>query len=396
MARKPEQIAETRKICVVTGSRADYGLLYWPLRLLQQHPAFELQVVVTGMHLSSEHDDTWQLIEQDGFSIDARVEMLVPGKDSASDVVQAMALGLAGFAQVFPQLDPDLVVVLGDRFEIFSVATAASVQGYPIAHLCGGDLTSGAMDDMLRHAISKMAHLHFPSNQPAADRLIQMGEEPERIHTIGSTGLDQIRHMTFLSKDVFFERLGLNPGKRNFAVTFHPATLEREDPLDQAESLLSALKSQGPEVGMILTGSNADTGGQAISRRFADFAADHDNAVFHTNLGQELYLNLLHHADLMIGNSSSGLYEAPSFGIPTINIGSRQGGRLRGDSVIDCPPDQASIETAIDEALQRDFNGLVNPYGDGRSAGRFVECLLAYENYSDLLVKAFYEGAGHG
>ncbi|RED54104.1 UDP-N-acetylglucosamine 2-epimerase [Aestuariispira insulae] len=387
-----ERVVGPRRILVVTGSRADYGLLHWPMRLLQDHPAFHLQVAVTGMHLSDAHDETWKIIEQDGFPVDARIEMLIPGKDSPTDICQAMALGIAGFSQALPQLDPDLVVVLGDRFEIFAAATAASMCGFPIAHLCGGDLTLGAIDDAMRHAITKLSHLHFPSNDEAADRLMRMGEQPDRIHMIGSPGLDQIRHMAFKPRDEVFQAIGLAPGKKNLMVTLHPATLEQGDPLGQAQNLLEALDHFGQDLSIVLTGSNADTGGQAISGRFSHYADERPNAAFRANLGTDLYLNLLNQVDMVVGNSSSGLYEVPSFGIATVNIGSRQDGRLKAASVIDCGSLAEEVVAAMEKGFQADFSDVKNPYGDGCSSVRFVDRLTQVEDFTALMAKQFYEG----
>jgi UDP-hydrolysing UDP-N-acetyl-D-glucosamine 2-epimerase len=382
-----------RKICVVTGSRADYGLLYWPMRLIAEKDDFELQVVVTGMHLSPAFGETSHQIEADGFNIAAKVEMLVAG-DSPVALAKSVGLGVIGFADVFERLQSDLLMVLGDRFEILAAVQAALFARIPVAHLCGGDVTEGAFDESIRHAITKMAHIHFPTNADAARRLAAMGENPERVHTVGSPGLDRIRHMAFMARDEFFDVLRLTSMARTLLVVFHPATLDRGDPLEQLEELLAALEHLGPQVGLLITGANADTAGQRINARLQAFAESHPNAAFRLSLGSELFINALHHVDAIIGNSSSGLYEAPTFGIPTVNIGDRQKGRLRAASVIDCVPERQAIRVAIDKALARGRQLTVNPYGDGQAAELIVDKLRRIPDFGVLIRKPFVEAMG--
>jgi UDP-N-acetylglucosamine 2-epimerase (non-hydrolysing)/GDP/UDP-N,N'-diacetylbacillosamine 2-epimerase (hydrolysing) len=378
-----------RRICVVTGSRADYGLLYWPLKLLADSEEFELQIVVTGMHLSPAFGETWRQIESDGFTISARVESLVAG-DSACSVSKSVGLGVIGFSDVIQCLRPDLLVVLGDRFEILAAVQAALFAKVPVAHLCGGDVTEGAFDESIRHAISKMAHIHFPSNADAGKRLMAMGENPDHVHIVGSPGLDRIRRMQFMPRDAFFELVGLRPGKQNLLVVLHPATLEDGVALDQTNNLLQALTAIGPDVGLLLTGANADTDGQIINTRLQTFASMTPNAVFKMSLGSELFINALKHVDAIVGNSSSGLYEAPSLGLPTVNIGNRQKGRLRAPSVIDVQSDPESIVSAVKRALSAGRAKPANPYGDGYAAEKILDTLRQIENLPSLVQKPFY------
>ena len=382
-----------RKICIVTGSRADYGLLYWPMRLIDQDADFELQIVVTGMHLSPIFGETWRQIDEDGFSIAAKVEMLL-SSDTGVALAKSVGLGITGFADVFERLQPDLLMVLGDRFEILAAVEAALFARIPVAHVCGGDLTEGAFDESIRHAITKMAHIHFPTNADAARRLVAMGENPEHVYTVGSPGLDRIQSMDFMTREVFFDALGLTSMAKVVLVVFHPVTLDRGDPLEQLEELLAALENLGSKFQLLITGANADTGGQLINARLQVFSESSRNATFRLSLGSEMFINALHHVDVIIGNSSSGLYEAPTFGIPTVNIGDRQKGRLRATSVIDCAPEREAIQVALDKALAQGRQVTVNPYGDGQAALLMVEHLHRIPDFGLLIRKPFIEAKG--
>lgn len=379
-----------RKVCVVTGSRADYGLLYWPMRLLQDDPDFELLTVVTGMHLAPEFGSTWKRVADDGFSIAARVETLLSG-DTSVAVTKSLGLGVIGFADTLSELAPDLLLVLGDRSEILAAVQAALIPGLPVAHVCGGDLTEGAFDDAIRHAITKMSHIHFVTNLAAERRVLQMGEDPARVHRVGSPGLDYIERSEWLAREAFFAAVGLQPRDRNLVVTFHPATLDAQNTTGHLEALLGALDDLGGDVGLILTGSNSDTEGRALTRKLANYAQSRDNAVFRQSLGQDLYLNALRQVDAVVGNSSSGLYEAPSFGIPTVNIGDRQSGRLKAGSVIDCLPERSEISAALVKAFSLDCSKVENPYGDGKSAPRIVAVLKAIDDPAALVRKHFHD-----
>lgn len=380
------------KVCAVTGGRADWGLLSVPLALIRDDPDFALQLVVTGQHLLPGAGATDRVIEAEGFHIDARVDMLLAG-DSAVAVSKSMGLAIIGFAEVFDRLKPDLLFVLGDRYEILAAAQAAMVARIPIAHLCGGDVTEGAMDEAIRHAITKMSHLHFVSNQDAARRVCQLGEDPAQVYCVGSPGLDRIRLTPRMTRDAFFASIGFVPRARNLLVTFHPATLD-DDVSAACMEMLAALDALGPEVGLIFTGVNADTGGRAVAACIDGFVAMHPNACAHVSLGAARYFSALGHVDAVVGNSSSGLYEAPSFAIPTVNIGDRQGGRLKARSVLDCAADREAILAALRQAFAMDCSGTANPYGDGHSAERIIAVLKAVGDTRPLLKKRFFDVGG--
>lgn len=379
-----------RKICVVTGSRADYGLLYWLMKEIQGDPALRLQVVATGMHLSPEFGLTHRTIEADGFPIDAKVEMLL-SSDTPAGVTKSLGLGVIGFADALERLKPDILVLLGDRFEILAAAQAALIAKVPIAHIAGGDVTEAAFDEAIRHSITKMAHLHFVTNAAAARRVRQLGEDPARIHEVGSPGIDYIKRMALLDRGAIEASLGVQLRARNVLVTFHPATLDVQPASEQFGELLRALDSLGPETGIFFTLPNADTDGRAITRLIQDFVAAHPNAFAFASLGQQRYLSLMALVDAVVGNSSSGLYEAPSFKKPAVDIGERQKGRLRAVSVINCAPRAADIAQAIARALTLDTSAAVNPYGDGESSQRIREHLKAVAEPRALLKKRFHD-----
>jgi UDP-hydrolysing UDP-N-acetyl-D-glucosamine 2-epimerase len=383
-------MTERRHILVVSGSRADYGLLYWPMKLIGAEPAFRLSVAVTGMHLAEEFGHTADELERDGFVIAARVPVL-GAEDSSAEVARAIGRGVIGFTDAFQTLKPDLVLLLGDRFEIFAAAQAAFVLKIPIAHLCGGDVTSGALDDAFRHAMTKMAGLHFPTNEAAARRLRQLGEMPERIHLAGSTGLDFLLHLPKLDRATLAAELGHELAERFLLVTLHPATLDPVPAAAQAKALLAALAGLPGDLGIVFTLSNADAEGQTINDLIRVFVKKRPGAHAHTSLGTARYLNAMRHAAAIVGNSSSGLYEAPSLDVPSVNIGRRQAGRLRARSVIDCSPDEGAIRAAIDKALLMRPSGTINPYGDGKSSERIVAALKAIPDWSGLIHKNFVE-----
>ena len=377
-----------RHVLVVTGSRADYGLLYWPMKLIDSDPAFRLSVAATGMHLASAFGMTVEQILSDGFAVAARIETL-GDDDSATGMAQAIGKGITGFAAAFDQLQPDLVLVLGDRYEIFAAVQAAFVKKLPIAHLCGGDVTDGALDDAFRHAMSKMASLHFPTNAAAARRLRQLGEAEDRIFTVGSPGIDAILRQPVLSRDELAAALGHELPQTYLLATLHPATLDEIPSADQLDALLQAIAALPSDIGVVFTLSNADSDGRALGARVRTFAAAHPRVQAHVSLGAARYLNLMRHAAAVVGNSSSGLYEAPSFHVPTVNIGRRQEGRLRAASVIDVPPEPGAITAAIEAALARPRVETVNPYGDGRAAERIVAALKTFPDWRPLVYKRF-------
>jgi UDP-hydrolysing UDP-N-acetyl-D-glucosamine 2-epimerase len=377
-----------RKVCVVTGGRADYGLLYWPMKEIAASPRFELQLAVTGMHLAPEFGDTLAAIERDGFRIDAAVDMLLAG-DSPVALAKSIGLGVIGFADAFARLAPDLVMLLGDRFEILAAAQAALVARLPVAHLCGGDVTEGAFDDAIRHAISKMAQVHFVTNAAAARRLRQLGEDPQHIYTVGSPGIDNILRTTPMTRAEVERELGLALRKPLLIVTFHPATLGERPAVAELEELLAGLAAAASGATLVFTLPNADTEGRALAERIRGFLAGHANARLFPALGSRLYISLLHLADAVIGNSSSGLYEAPTVGTPTVDIGDRQQGRLRAASVIWAPAERRAIASAIAAALARGKQRVENPYGAGDSARRIVEILAGIPDFRALTRKRF-------
>lgn len=379
-----------RKICVVTGSRAEYGLLYWLMKEIQADPDLELQIVATGMHLSPEFGLTYQVIEADGFRIDAKVEMLL-SSDTPVGVAKSLGLGVIGFADALSNLRPDLLVLLGDRFEIFAAAQTALVARIPIAHIAGGDLTEGAFDEAIRHSLTKMAHLHFVTNAAAARRVRQLGENPASIHMVGSPGLDVIKRIKLLSREELEADLGLAFREKNFLVTFHPETLATQPATEQFRELLAALDRVGPTAGIFFSLPNADTDGRTLIGMIEAFVATHPNARIYPSLGQLRYLSLMAQVDAVVGNSSSGLYEAPSFKIPTVNIGGRQGGRLQAASVVNCEPVAESIGAALEQALAMDCRAVANPYGDGDSSARILAVLKRVADPATLVRKRFFE-----
>lgn len=380
-----------RRICVVTGSRAEYGLLYWVLRALRDADDMELQLVVTAMHLAPEFGHTVDVIVADGFEINRRVEMLL-ASDTPGGTAKSMALGLIGLADALEQLRPDVVLVLGDRFEMLMVAQACLVLGIPVAHVAGGDTTEGAFDESIRHAITKMAHVHLVTNELSAQRVRQLGEDPRQVHVVGSPGLDFMTRQPLLERSALEAALGAPLGTRNLLVTFHPVTLEPGASDAQMRELLHALEAQSDETVCWLTRPNADAGGRALAVAIDAWVAEQrpGRAYVYASLGQLRYLSLMAQVDAVVGNSSSGLYEAPSLGIPTVNIGDRQRGRLAAVSVVHCAPDRESIESAISHATSLDCRAVVNPYGDGESSTRIVEILRRLPPAEQLLKKRFH------
>ena len=381
-----------RRIAVVTGSRADWGLLQPVAALLKSEPGTVLQVVVTGSHLAPEFGSSVDEIEADGFAVASRVAMLEPG-DTPRDSARSTGRGVAACADAFAALRPHLVLLLGDRFEIFAAAAAAAIMRIPIAHLCGGDVTEGAVDDSLRHAITKLAHLHFPTNEPAAHRIAAMGEPRARIHAVGSTGLDRIRAVADPGRTATFAALGIAPRARNLLVTFHPETARPGRALAQLDELLAAVDALGADYAFIVTKANADAEGRAINARLDSWAAGRADVALRASLGGALYVNAMRHADAVVGNSSSGLYEAPFLQRPSVNLGERQAGRPRAASVVDAPVARAAIIAAIARALALDASAVASPYGDGRSAPRVVAVLRGIAEFAALLDKPSFREA---
>lgn len=367
----------TRKVCVVTGTRAEFGLLRWLMKDIQNAPGLQLQIIATGMHLSPEFGLTYREIEDAGFQIDAKVEMLLSA-DTASAVTKSMGLGLIGLADAYERLTPDIIVLLGDRFEIFSAAAAALIARIPIAHLHGGETTEGAFDEAIRHSITKMSHLHFVAADEYRQRVIQLGESPDRVFNVGGLGIDAIKRIKLLSKEELEASLDFKFQARNLLVTFHPATLDSGSSAQQMQELLSALHEL-KDTGLIFTMPNADTGGRELAQMVGDFVSAHPNSRVYSSLGQLRYLSCMKYVDGVIGNSSSGLAEAPSMGIGTVNIGDRQKGRLAASSVIHCEPTRKLITDAVitlySPAFKENLRNTLNPYGQGGASQKIVEVL---------------------
>ncbi|MDA3876617.1 MAG: UDP-N-acetylglucosamine 2-epimerase [Halothiobacillus sp.] len=382
-----------RRIAVITGTRADYGLLYWLIHDLHHADDLELQLIVTGMHLVPLFGQTVDVIEKDGFPIAVRVDIDLMSDEPAA-IARSTGLGTIGFAETFTRLQPDIVVILGDRFEMLAAASAAFILRLPIAHIHGGEVTEGALDEGFRHAITKLAHLHFTAAESYRRRVIQMGEQPDRVFEVGAPGLDHLRRTSLLSRTDLEASLGFTLRSLCFLVTFHPATLDTEDAATQCRALLMALDAF-PDVSIVFTLPNADPGGRAIIPLLESYAGRHaDRMRVYSSLGQLRYLSLLRQVQVVIGNSSSGIIEAPSFGAATVNIGDRQRGRLRAASVIDCAPQSAEIETAIRQSLSASFQAalpqMMNPYGAGDASGRMMTILRSVD-LATLRRKAFYD-----
>lgn len=372
----------SRKIAVFTGTRAEYGLLYWLMKGIAASEVLSLQTIVSAMHLSPEFGATWRQIEADGFPISAKVEMLL-SSDSAVGVVKSMGVGLIGFADALDRLSPDVLLVLGDRFEALAVAQAALVMRIPVVHLHGGEITEGAYDDAFRHAITKMASLHFTSCEKYRQRVVQMGEPPETVFNVGALGLDHLMHGTPMDLDAISSSLCFLLRKPYFLVTYHPVTQGDEDPVQTTAAMLEALDGF-PDHQVLLTYPNADNGGRAIIPLLEAYARNRPARVLATpSLGFRRYLGALRNAAAMIGNSSSGIIEAPAFGVPTVNIGIRQRGRLSANSVKTCLPDCDSIRKAvvrvIDPEFIRQIDPTTHPYGQGQAAPQIVRVLERHD-----------------
>lgn len=379
-----------RKICVVTGSRAEYGLLYWLMKEIRSDPLMELQIIATGMHLSPKFGLTYRVIEEDGFQINAKIEMLL-SSDTAVGVAKSIGLGVIGFAEALDRLRPDLLVLLGDRFEILAAAEAALIARIPIAHIGGGDTTEGAFDESIRHSITKMSQLHFVTSDVAARRVRQLGENPAHIYNVGSPGIDQIKRLKLLDREALEVALGFKFKKKNLLITFHPVTLDFQTAEEQIQQLLDAFSQLGAEVGLIFTKPNSDTDGRVVIRMIDNYVAKYSNASSYTSMGQLLYLSTIAQVNVVVGNSSSGLYEVPSFKKPTVNIGDRQKGRLQATSVINCMPQCKNIRRAILTALKTDCSGTINPYGDGNSSLNILEKIKQISNPQALIKKRFFD-----
>ena len=380
-----------RKICVVTGTRAEYGLLFWFMKEVESDKSLELQIIVTGTHLSPEFELTYKEVEKD-FKIDKKVEMLL-SSDTAVGISKSMGLAQISFAEAYEELKPDILVVLGDRYEIFSAASAAMVSQIPIAHIHGGETTEGVIDEAIRHSITKMSHLHFTATQKYKDRVVQLGEQPDRVFNVGAVGLDNIKKTQLLSRKEFENSINLKLNKKNFLITYHPVTLEKSTSQKQVKNLLQVLHEQ-IDTHLIFTKANADTDGRIINQMIDAYVKNNPHkAVTFTSLGQLRYLSAMQYIDAVVGNSSSGLIETPSFKIGTINIGDRQQGRIQADSIINCNNSVAGIQNAINKLFSVSFQDKLkhvkNPYGKGGTSKKIIKIMQSI-SLDGILKKRFY------
>ncbi len=382
-----------RKICIVTGTRAEFGLMYWLIKSVHEDQDLELQLIVTGMHLSPEFGLTYKAIEESGLPISKKIEILL-SSDSAVGISKSMGLAMISFSEAYAELQPDFILVLGDRFEVFSAASVATICRIPIGHIHGGEATEGLIDEPIRHSITKMAHLHFTANSQYRKRVIQLGEQPDRVFNTGSPGLDNVYRLELLGKNDFEKSIDFKLGEKNALVTFHPVTLENNTSKIQFESLLKALDAI-EDLNIIFTKPNADTNGRVIIELIDQYVSQHpQRSCAFISLGQLRYLSALKHVDIVVGNSSSGLTEVPSFDIPTINIGDRQKGRLKAKSVLDCQPTEQDISQSLEKSLSTDFLSSIknteNPYG-GEGASEKIKDIIKTVSLEGILKKSFYD-----
>lgn len=381
-----------KKICVVTGTRAEYGLLYWLMKEIESDKDLELQLIVTGMHLSPEFGLTYKEIEKE-FKINKKIEMLL-SSDTSIGISKSMGLAQISFAEAYEELKPDMVIVLGDRYEIFSATTAAMIAKIPISHLHGGETTEGAFDESIRHSITKMSHLHFTATEEYKNRVIQLGEHPNRVFNVGGMGIENIKRLKLLSKEEFEKSIDFRLNKKNILVTFHPVTLENSTAKEQFQELLDAI-DELEDTNIIFTKANSDTNGRVINQMIDEYVAKNSHkSIGFISLGQLRYLSALQFVDAVVGNSSSGLLEAPSFNIATINIGDRQKGRIRANSVIDCKPICNDIKSAFSKIYTKEFRLIINnsdnPYNNGETSKEITRVLKKID-LNDLIKKQFYD-----
>lgn len=381
-----------RKIAIVTGSRAEYGLMYWLIKEIHDDADLELQLIITGMHLSPEFGLTYNEIEKDGFYIDAKVDMKL-SCDNVKEIIQSMGRAISGFADAYEKLLPDIIVVLGDRYEILVAVQTAMMMKIPVAHIHGGEITEGVLDESIRHAITKMAHIHFPVTEVYRKRIIQMGENPKNVYNFGAPGLDYIRRTKLLNRTEIETALNFKLGKQSFLVTYHPVTIDRENPHRGLEVIFKVLDHY-PKAKVIFTKSNADEGGLRICRLVDEYVEKHpERMCAFISLGIMKYLSLAKQVDVVIGNSSSGLIEIPWVGTPTVNMGDRQKGRLLASSVIGCDETEEAVTSAIDKALSSDFrrtlSDIRSPYGDGNASYKIKEFLKSCS--LNVLNKTFFD-----
>jgi len=380
-----------KKICVVTGSRAEYGLMSRLMQLIKEDADFQLQIIATNMHLSVEHGETYKEIEADGFFIDKKVPIL-SGYDTTNAVTKSVGAGIMGFADAYEKLKPDMLMVLGDRYEILAAVSAALFYKIPVIHLYGGEITEGAFDDAIRHAVTKMSHLHFTSTEEYRRRVIQMGEDPETVYYVGALGCDNIRQVPLLDKEDLEESLNFTLNRNTILVTFHPVTMESNTAETQFNELLSAF-DDFKDLRVIFTMPNSDTDSRIIMELIKNYVAKNsERAIWFTSLGMKRYLSTLQYVGAVVGNSSSGIVEVPSFHIPTINMGDRQKGRIASESVFDCLPVKNDIKKKLNTVTRAGYinslKDVVNPYDKYNTAHEIVRIIKEKSNIQ--AIKKFY------
>ena len=381
-----------RKICIVTGSRAEYGLLYWLIKEVEADKDLELQLIATGMHLSSKFGLTYKQIEKD-FKIDKKIDMHL-SSDNSQGISMSMSIAQTSFSKTYNKLKPDIVVVLGDRYEIFSAVSSAMISRIPIAHLHGGEATEGVIDEAIRHCITKMSHLHFTATKEYSKRVIQLGEQPNRVFNVGGAGIENIKRLKLLTRKEFEKSTNFKFNKKNILVTYHPVTLENNTSKKHFQELLDSI-DELEDTNIIFTKANSDVDGKIINQMINQYTKKNlKNSIGVASLGQLKYLSALQYMDFIIGNSSSGLLEAPSFKIGTINIGDRQNGRLKAESVIDCSPNKKNIKKAIKKIYSNKFQKILkdvkNPYDNGFVSKKITK-VLKIVKLDKILNKNFFD-----
>jgi len=384
-----------KKICVVTGTRAEYGLLRPLIKKIDENPKFKLQLIATGMHLSPEFGLTYKNIESDGFEIDEKIEVLL-SSDTSIGISKSMGLALISFSEAYRRLNPDLIIILGDRYETFSATAAASVANIPVAHLHGGELTEGAFDDSFRHSMSKMSYLHFTSTEEYRKRVIQLGEAPERVFNVGSLGVENILNLDLLSKKELERELDISLNDKYLLIVFHAVTLENKTAESDFRELLNAIDKYNEEISKVFIKGNSDTNGRIINQLIDNYVNENNNSYAFTSLTIENYLSLLKSCFVMVGNSSSGLLEAPSLKTPSINIGDRQKGRIKAKSVFDCGNNEVDILSTLKEVdnfiLNDNFENIVNPYEKENTSNEIIKVIERFLLYNKIdLKKKFYD-----
>tara|TARA_B100000900_G_C20594588_1_gene722877 strand:- start:1282 stop:2445 length:1164 start_codon:yes stop_codon:yes gene_type:complete len=381
-----------KKICIITGSRAEYGLIYWLIKEVKADQNFKLQLIVTGMHLSSEYGLTYKEIEKD-FKINKKIDINLVS-DTSVGISRSMGIAQTSFSQAFKELKPDLLVLTGDRYETFSAASSAMISKIPIAHIHGGELTKGSWDDTIRHCISKMAHFHFTATEEYKRRVIQLGEQPSKVFNVGGMGIESIKRLKLLSKIEFEKSIKFKLNKKNIIVTFHPSTLDNQSSKKQFKELLDAIKDL-KDTNIIFTKTNSDTGGKEINKMIDFYTSqNHENSIGIISLGHLRYLSALQYVDVVVGNSSSGILEAPSFKIGTINIGNRQEGRIKAKSVVDCKAKKKDIKKSLNKIYSKSFQNMLstvkNPYDNGLSSKKILKQLKKIK-LDNILKKNFFD-----